>query len=133
MIELRVSAEADEMWSYVGRKSQQHWLWYVIVRATGKVLAFVFGRRTDEVARQLAALLPAEMIDVLFTDDWGAYRRVAFAPIYVVGKGHTWRIERKNLDLRTRIKRPARRTICFSKSFVIHEAVIGLFINKHLF
>ncbi|RMG94072.1 MAG: hypothetical protein D6706_14395, partial [Chloroflexi bacterium] len=35
------------------------------------LLAFVFGRRTGEVARQLAALLPAEMIDVLFTDDWG--------------------------------------------------------------
>ncbi|HLL93424.1 MAG TPA: IS1 family transposase, partial [Spirosoma sp.] len=36
------------------------------------------------------------------------------------------------LDLRTRIKRLARRTICFSKSVLMHDTVIGLLIN-HLF
>lgn len=48
---------------------------------------------------------------------------------HVVGKGNTWRIERKHLTLRTRIKRLARRTICFSKSILMHDTVIGLFIN----
>ncbi|MFH1005622.1 MAG: IS1 family transposase, partial [Bacteroidota bacterium] len=41
--------------------------------------------------------------------------------------------ERKNLDLRTRIKRLARKTICFSKSEEMHIKVIGSFINKYLF
>jgi insertion element IS1 protein InsB len=34
-----VEAEADEMWSYVQRKSQQRWLWHVINHQTGAILA----------------------------------------------------------------------------------------------
>ncbi|MCA6559087.1 MAG: hypothetical protein IM583_21360, partial [Pseudanabaena sp. M114S2SP2A07QC] len=43
------------------------------------------------------------------------------------------RIERKHLTLRTRIKRLARKTICFSKSILMHDIVIGLFINRYEF
>ena len=42
-------AELDEQWSYVGKKSEQRWLWYAIDHATKVVLAYVFGRRTDDV------------------------------------------------------------------------------------
>ena len=42
-------------------------------------------------------------------------------------------IERKNLNLRTRLKRLTRKTICFSKSEKMHELVIGLYINKNEF
>ncbi|MBD2367916.1 transposase, partial [Leptolyngbya sp. FACHB-161] len=42
-------------------------------------------------------------------------------------------IERKHLTLRTRIKRLARKTICFSKTEKMHDTVIGLFINRHEF
>ncbi|RAP67868.1 IS1 family transposase, partial [Candidatus Erwinia dacicola] len=35
------------------------------------------------------------------------------------------RIERNTLTLRTRIKRLARKTICFSRSIEVHEKVIG--------
>jgi insertion element IS1 protein InsB len=35
--------------------------------------------------------------------------------------------------LRTRIKRLARKTICFSKSEEMHDGVIGLFINRYCF
>ncbi|WP_032126932.1 IS1 family transposase, partial [Piscirickettsia salmonis] len=42
-------------------------------------------------------------------------------------------IERKHLTLRTRIKRLARKTICFSKSEKMHDVLIGLFINKFEF
>ncbi|MCA7613335.1 IS1 family transposase, partial [Escherichia coli] len=43
------------------------------------------------------------------------------------------RIERNNLTLRTRLKRLARKTICFSRSVEIHEKVIGAFIEKYMF
>ena len=43
------------------------------------------------------------------------------------------RIENKHLNLRTRIKRLARKTICFSKSIIMHDIVIGLFINRYEF
>ncbi|HCO6832164.1 TPA: IS1 family transposase, partial [Escherichia coli] len=38
-----------------------------------------------------------------------------------------------HLPLRTRIKRQARRTICFSRSVELHEKVIGAFIEKYMF
>jgi insertion element IS1 protein InsB len=41
------------------------------------------------------------------------------------------RSERKHLTLRTRIKRLARKTICFSTSMQMHDMVIGLFVNRH--
>jgi hypothetical protein len=47
-----------------------------------------------------------------------------------VGKRNTQRIEQKHLRLRTRIKRLARKTICFSRSELMHDLVIGLFINR---
>ncbi|MBW4540387.1 MAG: IS1 family transposase, partial [Myxacorys chilensis ATA2-1-KO14] len=52
---------------------------------------------------------------------------------HTVGKRNTGQIERKHLTLRTRIKRLARKTICFSKSIWLHDVVIGLFINRYEF
>jgi insertion element IS1 protein InsB len=52
---------------------------------------------------------------------------------HTVGKVNTQRIERKHLTLRTRIKRLARKTICFSKTKEMHDTVIGLFINRYEF
>ncbi len=50
-------SELDEMWSYVSSKKNPRWLWHAIDRSTGQVLAYVFGRRKDEVFLQLKKLL----------------------------------------------------------------------------
>jgi IS1 transposase len=50
-----------------------------------------------------------------------------------VGKEHTQTIESKHINLRTRIKRFVRRTICFSKTITMHDLVIGLCINRYEF
>ncbi len=42
-------SELDEMWSYVGKKSNPRWLWHAIDRSTGQVLAYMLGRRKDRV------------------------------------------------------------------------------------
>ena len=47
----------------------------------------------------------------------------------ISGKINTKRIERKNLMILTRIKCLARKIICFSKSEIIRDIRIGLFIN----
>jgi insertion element IS1 protein InsB len=52
---------------------------------------------------------------------------------HTVGKEHMQRIESKHINLRTRIKRLVRRTICFSKTERMHELVIGLFVNRYEF
>jgi len=67
------------------------------------------------------------------TDGWGAYERHLAAQTHEVDKRKTQRIERKHLNLKTRIKRLTRQTICFSKSEEMHDLVIGLFINRYKF
>ncbi len=126
-------AELDEMWSYVKNKDWQRWLWHAIDHRTGKVLAYVLGSRKDVVFLELKKLLDPFGIKQFITDDWGAYSRHIDPSQHIVGKRHTQKIERKHLTLRTRIKRLARKTICFSKSIQMHDIVIGLFVNRFEF
>ena len=121
------------MWSFVGNKGNQRWLWHALDRRSGKVLAYVFGRRKDEVFLELKRLLEPFGIPKYCTDEWGAYERHIPPEQHEVGKRKTQRIERKHLTLRTRIKRLARKTICFSRSEEMHDIVIGLFINRYEF
>ena len=133
MIRLADEAEVDEMWSFVGRKKDQRWLWHAIDHRSGQVLAYVFGRRQDEVFLKLKGLLEPFGITRYYTDYWGAYTRHIDLEEHQPGKRHTQKIERKHLTLRTRIKRLARKTICFSKSIQMHDIVVGLFVNRYEF
>jgi insertion element IS1 protein InsB len=126
-------AEVDEMWSFVGKKTAQRWLWHAIDHHTGKVLAYVFGRRQDQVFLQLQGLLEPFGITRYDTDYWGAYTRHLDPDEHNPGKRNTQQIERKHLTLRTRIKRLTRKTICFSRSIQMHDIVIGLFVNRYEF
>ena len=114
-------------------KKEQRWLWHAVDHRSGKVLAYVMGARQDEVFLQLKRLLEPFGIRQFYTDGWGAYERHLEPEKHKPGKRNTQRIERKHLNLRTRIKRLARKTICFSKSIQMHDIVIGLFINRYEF
>jgi insertion element IS1 protein InsB len=127
------AAEMDEMWSFVGSKSQQRWLWHAIDHLTGVVLAYVLGTRADEVFLQLQQLLKPVGLVHFYTDAAGVYARPLSAPGHTVGKIYTQQIERKHLTFRTRLKRLARKPICFSTSVVMHDTVIGLFVNRYEF
>ena len=126
-------AELDEMWSFVFSKANQRWLWHAIDHNTGKVLAYVFGRRKDEVFLELKKLLEPFGIKHFYTDGFGAYQRHLPEENHTISKKYTRKIEQKHTNLRTRIKRLARKTICFSKSIEMHDIVIGLFINRYEF
>lgn len=133
VIRLAEEAEVDEMWSFVGKKKEPRWLWHAIDHCSGKVLAYVFGRRKDDVFLKLKALLAPFGITRYYTDHWGAYTRHLDADEHQPDKRNTQKIERKHLTLRTRIKRLVRKTICFSKSIQMHDIVIGLFVNRYEF
>jgi insertion element IS1 protein InsB len=117
------------MWSFVQNKRNQRRLWLAIDHETHCVLAYTFGKRKDKVFKQLQALLEPFGITMFYTDDWGSYQRKIDPKKHRVDKRNTQSIERKNLTLRTRIKRLCRKTICFSKSVEMHDIVIGLVIN----
>ena len=122
-------AELDEMWSFVLTKENQRWLWLAIDHDTRAILAYTFGKRKDEVFKQLKVLLEPFSITMFYTDDWGSYERNIASAKHTISKKNTQAIERKNLTLRTRIKRLCRKTICYSKSEFMHDTVIGLVIN----
>jgi insertion element IS1 protein InsB len=126
-------AEMDEMWSFVRTKDNQRWLWYAIDHNTREILAYVFGEREingkNEAFLELKALLEPFGITTFYTDGLSTYERNLQDFNHKIGKKNTQRIERKNLTLRTRIKRLCRKTICYSKCQVMHDIVIGLVIN----
>jgi insertion element IS1 protein InsB len=82
---------------------------------------------------RLQKLLEPFGITKYYTDGWGAYERHLAAEQHHVGKENTQKIESKHINLRTRIKRLVRRTLCFSKTERMHDLVIGLFINRYEF
>lgn len=98
-----------------------------------KVLAYVFGPRADKKSRRLLCLLQHFKCGSIATDDRGSYGRQIPVHLHRIGKIFTQRIERHNLNLRTHIKRLARKTICFSKLPQIHENVIGIYIERYHF
>ncbi|WP_461073879.1 IS1 family transposase [Spirosoma horti] len=119
------------MWTYVDSKKLSRCLWWVEGALTVEIIAFVLGRRTNQTFRQLLSLLEQAKIEVIrwITDSWWAYFDCLDQRLRLVRKAALQGLELKHLTLRTRLKRLARRTICYSKSVVVHDTAIGLFIN----
>ena len=119
----------------MGAKSHPRWLWWVEDRASGRIVAYVFGRRTHATFRRLRAVLATAGRPVAhwFTDAWWAYVDELTPQVRTESKADLQALERKHLTLRTRIKRLTRKTICFSKKVEFHEGVIALFIHHFFF
>jgi insertion element IS1 protein InsB len=104
-VEICFSAETDEFWSFVGRKSNQRWTWYAIERRSGIILAWHNGKRQDRDFLALWELLKPCPIQKYHTDAWDAYSKYIPPHRHRIGKDRTWKIERKNLNFRTHLKR----------------------------
>ena len=126
---------AAERWSFVRCKQAQRWRWWVGEATTGQVVAFVSGRRTHATFRRLLAVLAQAgwAVEPWFTDAWGACEAGLPAEQRPTGKAPMQRLERKPLTLRTRLKRLARKTSCFSKKQFFHDGLITLFLVHFLF
>src|SRR2546423_267415 len=121
--------ELDEFWSFVGKKKHQRWTWCAFDRKLKRTTAFVNGRRTDKNCQRLLQKLDASRVKRFHTDKWESYLKLLPKKKHVIGKEGTRNIERHNLNFRTHIKRLQRRTICFSKSDEMHDAVIKLYVH----
>ena len=124
------TAELDEMWSFVGAKATERWLWHALDHRTGRVLAYVIGTRKDAMFLKLRALLASFGITRYYTDKAGVYQRHLPPAQHTVGKLTMQKTERKHLTLRTRLKRLARKTLCFSRSRVMLDLLIGLYMSR---
>jgi len=99
-------------------------------KQTGIIIAWHNGKRTDNDLQCLLDYMSNIPVNKYYTDDWGAYERLLPSHQHIVGKDETWKIERKNLNFRTHIKRLARKTICYSRNETIHDNVIGAYIEQ---
>ena len=123
----------DEMWSFYHDKKHQIWLWWAVEHETNIPLAYTFGTREHKYLDKLLDLLKPFPIRTVYTDNNFAYENKIKDKVLIRGKKNTQKIERNHLTLRTRLKRLARKTICFSKDKDIHQSVIGTFINIYFF
>jgi insertion element IS1 protein InsB len=70
---------------------------------------------------------------IAYTDKLNIYTGFFAPEQHRISKYKMQKIERLHLTYRTRIKRLSRKTICFSKSLQMHDAVVGLLVNNLLF
>ena len=82
---------------------------------------------------RLKALWEPFGITRFYPEGGGAYERHMEPEQHAVGKQHTQKIASKHINLRTRIKRLVRRTMCLSKTERMHDLVIGLFVSRYEF
>lgn len=127
--------ELDELWSFVLKKARKRWIWIALCRQTRQVVGFMIGDRSERTCRRLWPAIPDEYRHAhCYTDFWEAYSNVLpDAQHTAVGKesGQTAHVERWNLSLRQRLARFVRRTLSLSKSSVMHEACLRLFIHRY--
>ena len=117
------------MWSFVGCKKNQVWLWWAIDHNTGEPIAYVFGTKEHAYLNDLRGVLGLHFdIKTIYADGNPAYLNITESKV-VQGKRNTQRIENKHIGLRTWCSRLVRKGIRFSKTFQMHKIVVGLVIN----
>jgi insertion element IS1 protein InsB len=129
----RLESEADELWSFVQKKANSHWVWLAMDKQTRQILAFHIGDRSRDSAKQLRAKIPAVYREhaTFYTDQYAAYIGVIPAAQHRAVTKHarqTNHIERFNNTLRQRVSRLVRCTLAFSKSVENHLGAIRYFI-----
>ena len=129
----QLEAEADEMWSFVGKRANKQWIWIAMDAQTRQVIAFHVGDRSRDSAKALWAKIPvAYRKQARFhTDRYEAYKGVIPVERHQAITKHarkTNHIERFNNTLRQRLSRLVRETLSFSKKLANHIGAIRYFI-----
>jgi insertion element IS1 protein InsB len=103
----------------------------LLARCTNNVRFLYMRQKTDLLLdAAVSAFESLLLLSRFYTDGWGAYERPLDPEQHISGKAHTQQIESQHSNVRTRIKRLVRRTLCFSKTTTMHDLVLGLFINR---
>jgi insertion element IS1 protein InsB len=123
------------LWSFVLKKAQASWIWIALSRATRQVVAYAVGDRSEVTCRRLWNAVPAVYrTGISYSDFWRAYQAVIPDEQHqAVGKetGETAHVERWNNTLRQRLGRFVRKTLSFSKSLLMHEICLRLFLHRY--
>jgi len=127
--------ELDELWSFVLKKARKRWIWIALCRRTRQVVAYAIGDHSKAACRKLWEAIPsAYQTADCYSDFWKAYSAVIPAEHHTavgIRSGRTAHVERWNNTLRQRLGRFVRSTLSFSKSSLMHEACLRLFLHRY--
>lgn len=121
------SYEVDELCTYIRHKKNYIWLVYALEKNSKTAVSFNVGKRTNKTLSRVLETLKLSEAERIFTDRLRNYKYLIDDKLHSVKRFGTNHIERKNLTLRTHLKRLNRRTICFSKSIVVFMAVLKIY------
>ena len=119
--------EVDELCTYIRHKKNYIWLVYALEKNSKNVVSFNVGKRTNKTLNRVLETLKLAEAKKIFTDRLKNYRYLIDKKMHSVERFGTNHIERKNLTLRTHLKRLNRRTICFSRSLAVFTAVLKIY------
>jgi len=128
--EVGQSYEIDELRTYCGNKRNELWLIYAINRCSKQIINFVVGRRTKENIAVVVSLIQKRQPKTIYTDRLNIYETLISKSIHKIYSRCTNYIERKNLTLRTLLKRLARKTLCFTRTAEMLQNTVFLFVYK---
>jgi insertion element IS1 protein InsB len=129
----RLEVEADELWSFVGKKANTPWLWITMEAKTRQVIAFHVGDRSRETAKELWAKMPLVYREQarFHTDHYEADQGVippAQHQAITQEARKTNHVERLNNTWSQRVSRLVRETLSFAKKLANHIGAIKYFI-----
>ena len=119
--------EVDELKTYIKNKNKECWVIYALDKESRQVVDLKVGRRTKKNLKRVADTLLLAKCKQVYTDGLDIYRQIIPSAIHKVKRYGTNKIERKNLSLRTHLKRLNRKTICYSKSLLMLEACLKIY------
>lgn len=119
--------EVDELRTFIKRKSKLIWIVYALERETRKVVSLNIGNRSNRTLNVVLDTVKLSNPKMIFTDKLKQYQYLIEKSIHKTIRFGTNSIERKNLSLRTHLKRLNRRTICFSRNKSILLAVLQIY------
>jgi len=123
--------EMDELKTYIKNKREECWVIYALDKQTGEVIDFKAGRRTNANLKVITDTLLISNCKKIYTDGLMQYRQIIPSSIHIVKRYSTNKIERKNLNLRTHLKRLNRKTICYSKDLLMLESCLKIYFWYH--
>ena len=121
------SYEVDEMRTYYKNKGRLLWIVYALQKDTKAVADFVVGSRTKATLEKVIRTLSLSEAKKIYTDGLNLYGFIIAKSVHSVKQYGTNHIERKNLSVRTHLKRLNRKTICFSKSVAMLSACLKIY------
>ncbi|WP_339625736.1 IS1 family transposase [uncultured Winogradskyella sp.] len=119
------SYEIDELHTKINGKRKC--VVYAINRKTKQVIDFSVGSRSNDTISKVTDTVLLLNPKRIYTDGWSSYKSLVPKAIHRVIKSQTNTIERFNLNLRTHLKRLSRKTLCYTKSKVVLDAILRLY------